>query len=89
MSSNVKCVVIQTRRIKRIRIRRIINGGVDHHRRVTVDRALLPGHRRRRTAAAAHHHGQVAAAARRGQVAAAEAVVAAVAEAAVAVKITK
>ena len=80
MSNNVKCVVIQPRRIKRIRIRRIINGGVDRHRRATVDRALLPGrHRRRRTAAAAHHHGQVVAA---------EAVVAAAAVA-VAVKITK
>ena len=78
MLNNVKCVVIQPRRIKRIRIRRIINGGVDRHRRATVDRALLPGrHRRRRTAAAAHHHGQAAAAE------------AAVAEAAVAVKITK
>ena len=78
MLNNVKCVVIQQRRIKRIRIRRIINGGVDRHRRATVDRALLPGrHRRRRTAAAAHHHGQAAAAE------------AAVAEAAVAVKITK
>ena len=83
MSNNVKCVVIQPRRIKRIRTRRIITrriiiGGVDRNRRATVDRALLPGrHRRRRTAAAAHHHGQAAAAE------------AAVAEAAVTVKITK
>ena len=85
MSNNVKCVVIQPRRIKRIRIRRIINGGVDRHRRATVDRALLPGrHRRRRTAAAAHH-GQAAVVAE-AAVAAAEAAVAA---AAVAVKITK
>ena len=64
------------------RIRRIRIGGVDRHRRATVDRALLPGRHRRRRIAAAAHHGQVAAA----EAAAAEAAVAA---AAVAVKITK
>ena len=83
MSNNVKCVVIQQRRIKRIRIRRIINGGVDRHRQATVDRALLPGRRRRRriplgqaavaaVAVAAVHHGRVVAVA---EVAVAEAAV--------------